>query len=186
MDGADAKAIVTYNYTHLTNCPCMAIDPVNLSISITFQEPSGVYGIDTYDLEGQRYRSTYLVTRKRVPSHMHMFEGDLIWVGRPSRSNGASTRANDVVCKARLQRNGIHFVYKEYNDYINRSLPHVTGLTYYDNSPKWANNSLREWPRESHLCEGVPLLSETGQFRCACPEGTRQTVDGLSCKSKCC
>ena len=185
MDGADAKAIATYNYTTLTNCPCMAIDLVNLSISIASPEPSGVYRVDTCDLEGQRFRSAYLASRKYYPSYMYMFEGNLIWVGRLFRSNGASRRATDVLRKSWLRHDGINFVYKEYSAISNCNLPHVTGLTFYDNSPKWANSSLRERARESHLCKGVPLLSKTGPFRCACPGGTRPAVDGFSCKSKC-
>ena len=181
MDGADGVIVETYKYTRFTNCPCMAIDQPNLSISITFRELSGIYRVDTFDLDGQNYRFAYLAERKYLPSHMYMLEGGLIWAGRPSHSTGLSTRATDVIRTGRLEHVGTQFVYK---DYISRKFRNVTGLTHYGFSPKWMRSSLKERARESHLCKGVPLLSEIGSSHCACPTGTRAAVDGSSCKSK--
>ena len=178
MDGAGATTMATYRYSSLSKCPCMAIDRASLSVSVASREPfQTVSKVDTYDLEGKISRSAYLAERNYLPSHIFIFEGDLIWAGRPTDSSGSPT---DVVSKARLEHDGINFVYK---DYIYRNLTHVTGLTHYGFSPKLANSSLKERARESHLCKGIPLLSETGSSRCACPLGTRPTVDGSSCKS---
>ena len=70
MDGENGKAIASYENNRLTHCPCMAIDHSNLSIYMSFTEPSGVYRIDTFDLEGRKYRSARLESRKYLPSHI--------------------------------------------------------------------------------------------------------------------
>ena len=181
MDGKGAKVIMRYNDSRVTHCPCMAIDRANLSIYMTFSEPSGMYRVETFDLKGNKFRSAYLENRKYLPNHIYVSESELIWVGCPFHSTGASKNEMDIIFKSRLEHNGRTFLYEDYDSW---NLPRVKDLTFYGFSPNRMNSSIMERTSKSHQCRGIRLLSENGSFRCACPAALRPTVDGLSCKSK--